>query len=515
MTKKYRRLYATVLLAALLIPAFLVGNDKKVRALFCSLDQKSIAQHLSFYELYPNTPEGLQALNKAWQLLAGVGSPDSHFSSIAFNTSIVDGMVRLVNKQPNEEIPELTENQLQTIEYISQKLSNRKLKGFHAATEEEVLALPSEEIDIARAVILSQMDENVSIQKIRSYEAMIDLMTLQISTKLPQNASPERKIRAINTFIFEEMGFRFPPHSKYANDIDLYTFLPSVLDSRHGVCLGVSILYLSIAQRLDLPLEAITPPGHIYIRYRKGGKEINIETTARGIHIDSEDYLGIETKKLQERNMKEVVGLAHINHASLFLKEEKYKEALKCYHKALPYLTENEQLTELMGYCHLFTGEIEQGEALLRKIVNYQPEYSVTKGTLAEDYFTGNADIESMKAIFLPVDETRESILKKKASLEEVIKKHPKFRDGWQSLGITWLQLHRTKEALESLETYHSLDPYDPTVEYYLSAINNNRYNNQKAWEHLRNAEKIVAAKDHSPKALKYLRRQLAMTDPE
>src|SRR6202044_1243325 len=124
------------------------------------------------------------------------------------------------------------------------------------------------------------------------------------------NATPQQKIDAINSFIFEEMGFRFPPHSRYAKDIDIYTFLPSVLDSRRGVCLGVSILYLCLAQRLGLNLEMITPPGHIYIRYHEGENIINIETTCRGIHMDSEDYLGINTRCLQMRNIKEVIGLA-------------------------------------------------------------------------------------------------------------------------------------------------------------------------------------------------------------
>lgn len=99
--------------------------------------------------------------------------------------------------------------------------------------------------------------------RIQSYEALIDLMALQILARLPKQASAEEKIIAINTFIFDEMGFRFPPHSLYAKDIDLYTFLPSVLDSRRGVCLGVSILYLCLAQRLELPLEMITPPGPV------------------------------------------------------------------------------------------------------------------------------------------------------------------------------------------------------------------------------------------------------------
>jgi hypothetical protein len=36
-----------------------------------------------------------------------------------------------------------------------------------------------------------------------------------------------------------------------------------------------------------------------------------------------------------------------------------------------------------------------------------------------------------------------------------------------------------------------------------------------KAWMHLRIAEEIVASRDHAPKALKYMRRQLATINPE
>ena len=158
---------------------------------------------------------------------------------------------------------------------------------------------------------------------------MIDLMALQIRSTLSPNSKPEEKIDAINRFIFEELGFRFPPHSCYATNVDLYTFLPSVLDSRRGVCLGVSILYICIAQRLSLPLEMITPPGHIYVRYKNGEKEINIETTARGIHLEVlETYLAINTRSLQQRNVKEVIGLSHFNQASVYWITEKMKNPL-------------------------------------------------------------------------------------------------------------------------------------------------------------------------------------------
>jgi len=496
------------------IPAALFGNANRIRTLHASLDPNSIAQQLSFYELYPDTHEGEKALKKAWSLLAGTGSPDGDLSLLALNRSIVNAMVSLVNKQPNQEIPTLSEKQLETVESFAKRLSNRKLKGFYATTESEIVALPSEEIDIARAVLLSQMKDELFLT-LRSYEALLDLMALQILAKLPSSPTPEQLIRGINRFIFEEMGFRFPPHSKYAESIDLYTFLPSVLDSRHGVCLGVTILYLSLAQRLDLPLEVITPPGHIYVRYENNGKVINIETTSRGVHVDTDDYLGIDTRKVPKRELKEVIGMAHINHASLYLKDEDFKAALECYKKASRYLENDKQLKELMGYCCLFIGDIEKGEMLLKAVVDHLPDHCVSQGTLAEDYLSGNADIEAVRALFLSVDESRESILKKKNAFEDAVRRCPNFRDGWFGLGTTWLQLHRGKEALTALTKRHAIDSRDPTVEYYLAVLNAKRMNSQKAWKHLHLAETLTRKRNHYPKALRDLRRQLAMTGPE
>jgi hypothetical protein len=50
-------------------------------------------------------------------------------------------------------------------------------------------------------------------------------MALQIKKRIASNASHEELIEQINRFIFQEMGFRFPPHAIHVKDIDLYTFL--------------------------------------------------------------------------------------------------------------------------------------------------------------------------------------------------------------------------------------------------------------------------------------------------
>lgn len=477
------------------------------------MDPLSIPQHLAFYEIYPQTPEGQEALEHAWKLLSGGKSNSGYLPLSTISTETLNSLINLINKPINDNTPLLTESERSLIDSLASHLPNRKLKGYYAKTEQEVIDLPTEEVDLSHGLFLTQMgDENWNT--IRSYEAMIDLMALQLLTKISLNSQPIEKIQAISTLIFEEMGFRFPPHSIYAKDIDLYTFLPSVLDSRQGVCLGVSILYLSLAQRLNLDLEAVTPPGHIYVRWRDGENVRNIETTARGIHIDSEDYLGIETRDLETHSIKEVIGLAHINQASVYLHEQQYEKALASYLKANPYLVDHAQLKELLGYTYVLTGDPAKGKELLEQVQGYIPPHAVTQSSLVDDYLNGFVDADGIQVLFQRVDENRASIIEKKEALESIVAKYPKFRDGWRALATSWLQLHRSKEALRYLQTCHQLDPTDPSIEYFLSAIYTQRLEYDNAWQHLVESEQLVNNFNHNPKALKELRRYLSFQYP-
>jgi regulator of sirC expression with transglutaminase-like and TPR domain len=387
------------------------------------------------------------------------------------------------------------------------------MKGHQIWTREQLLSLQPHEIDLGRGLLIEQFNENV--EEIRQYEAGLDLIALQILARLSHDAKPEDYIREINRFIFQEMKFRFPPHSLYAKDIDVYTFLPSVMDSREGVCLGVSILYLCLAQRLGLPLEIITPPGHIYVRYRNGVHVVNIETTARGINLPSETYLGIDTRRLNERNMKEVIGMAYFNQASVAWGQNDYPKAVELYEKARLYVGEDPLVNFFLGLNYLFAGKKKEGGALLEPLKKYTYDWAVSPETVTGDYLDGFVDIEGLKAVFQHVDEKRESILEKQKKLQEIVKKYPRFRAGILQLAVSWLQLGRHHEAQQVLEQYHQLDPTTCVVEYYLSILSVQRLDYNKAWHHLRLTEKLLEAREHKCKALRSLRDELRRFSPE
>ena len=491
-----------------------VRKGGSLQSLYTSLDPTSVSQHFAFYELYPDTLLGKQALRHAWDLLHGGQQPE------LLPSIDIQPIIAFVNRLPDANAaPVLPEEQLETIERIAHHLKNRSLPGFGIWDKQKLESLAPNEIDLARGLFLSEMDQDTpeARLKLRSYEAHIDLMALQILARLPDHPTPKEKIRVINDYIFGEMRFRFPPHSLWAKDIDVYTLLPSVLDSRRGVCLGVSILYLCLAQRLDLSLEAITPPGHIYVRFKDSQTNdiINIETTARGIDTPTEAYLGIETRQLQQRDIRQVIGLAFMNLASVSWHHEDFTRTIQLYEKAQKYLPDDYLLNMFLGYNYLFAGRIEEGKTLLQKINGKVPDHMIVADTVSEDYLAGKTEPEGILAIYSEIDEKRSSILEKQKKLEEIVARFPQFRQGLLHLAITHLQLGREKEALPLLERYISMNPSDPTANYYLSAIHFQRLNFNQAWKYLQSAERIVFAKDHHPRALKDLRSELQRSCPE
>lgn len=474
-------------------------------SLYNALDKGSLKEQLAFYQLYPETPEGKTALKRSWSLLGITHSAPLSLPS----PSLLSALVSLSGGAPSKQEPHFSEESLALIEEAGKTLAHKKLKGHLITNKEQILTLAPEEIDLSRAVLLEQFaDDPNPLEKLRHYEASLDLMALQIRAKHP--SSPKETIEALNRYLFEEMQFRFPPQSTYVKEIDLYSLLPSVMDSRKGVCLGLSILTFSLAQRLGLSLELVTPPGHIFPRYRDEQQLINIETTVRGIHVPSDTYLSVDTRSLQQRNAKEAIGLVFQNQAAIFWKNEKFEEAAECYKKAALYLGDDLLIQELLAYQLLFTGKNAEAETILKKIQHQLPDYAVSRQTIAEDYLKGYADAAAIQAIFLHTDETQESIQAKQKKIQASLEKFPKFRAGWFHLSICWLQQQRLAEALSCLKRAWELGERSGTSAYYLAALSAERYNYQEAWKYLHAAEKLTQERGHFPRTLKMMRWELS-----
>lgn len=84
---------------------------------------------------------------------------------------------------------------------------------------------------------------------------------------------------ALSRYLFEEEGFR-------GNRQDYYnpsnSFLNDVLDQRIGIPITLSIIYLAVGRRLELPLAGVSFPGHFLVRYDGSEQSFFVDPFNRG-----------------------------------------------------------------------------------------------------------------------------------------------------------------------------------------------------------------------------------------
>lgn len=165
------------------------------------------------------------------------------------------------------------------VSFGRERLANEDKAGLYARSIERVLRLDAEEVDLATAALIVSEQWSDMVHG-RRYLTMLDEMASEIQEKLKEKwLKPNYKaIPVINKYLFGEL--RFASVSKVEDPNDL--FLHYVLDNKRGYCLSLSILYLSLGERLGMPLYGVVVPGHFFVRYDDGRTRWNIETTNGG-----------------------------------------------------------------------------------------------------------------------------------------------------------------------------------------------------------------------------------------
>lgn len=118
------------------------------------------------------------------------------------------------------------------------------------------------ELPLARAALLFARGEYPELA-VDEYLARLDTMAAVVRARLPTAADWRTTLQALNHHLFQELGFS-------GNMADYYdpgnSYLNEVLDRRRGIPISLSVIYLEVAWRLDVPLEGVGFPGHFLVR---------------------------------------------------------------------------------------------------------------------------------------------------------------------------------------------------------------------------------------------------------
>jgi len=124
------------------------------------------------------------------------------------------------------------------------------------------LELPDEEIDLALGALQIAQDAYPELD-ISAYLRRLDHLADLFRPRLGLTATPRAASLALANYLFFEQDFRGNTGDYFNADNN---FLNVVLDRRSGIPITLSIIFLEVGWRLNLPLSGVGLPGHFLVR---------------------------------------------------------------------------------------------------------------------------------------------------------------------------------------------------------------------------------------------------------
>lgn len=104
--------------------------------------------------------------------------------------------------------------------------------------------------------------------------AEIDRLAAKLKARLPADAPPLRRLRALNQYFFAELGFGGNLNNYYDRR---NSHIHEVLASRRGIPITLALIYIELAGQLGLKAHGVSFPGHFLVKLRMPQGEVVID----------------------------------------------------------------------------------------------------------------------------------------------------------------------------------------------------------------------------------------------
>jgi regulator of sirC expression with transglutaminase-like and TPR domain len=90
-----------------------------------------------------------------------------------------------------------------------------------------------------------------------------DALLVRLNRRLKGVSEPLKKLSTLNQFFYSELGFSGNANNFYAPE---NSYLNEVLRTRKGIPISLAVIWLELAQALDLQAEGVCFPGHFLVK---------------------------------------------------------------------------------------------------------------------------------------------------------------------------------------------------------------------------------------------------------
>jgi regulator of sirC expression with transglutaminase-like and TPR domain len=175
------------------------------------------------------------------------------------------------------------------------------------------------DIDLEEGVFLLAR-QRYSDLEVSSYSEQLNFYASELKEKLSSVTDETEILRRIISFFTEEKAF-------VGNRDDYYSeenhYINRVLDTKIGIPITLSVIYILVGQRINLPMKGIGLPGHFVMRFSFGSSHVYIDpfnsgkilslndcaTIVKNLGFNfTEEYLQpVSNKQILERMLRNII----------------------------------------------------------------------------------------------------------------------------------------------------------------------------------------------------------------
>lgn len=162
-----------------------------------------------------------------------------------------------------------------------------------------------------------------------SYVRKLDAIAEEVLDRMGTRVSGEETVKTLGRYLFTEQGFRGNTKNYYEPD---NSYLNRVVDRRTGIPISLSVFYLLIGKRLNLPVHGIGMPGHFLVKYEAERYRMFVDCFNAGALLTEKDCqrflmqagYGFEAKYLQHSSSRAILGRMLKNLIAVYDKMNEY-----------------------------------------------------------------------------------------------------------------------------------------------------------------------------------------------
>lgn len=286
---------------------------------------------------------------------------------------------------------------------------------------------------------------------VADYEARLSSLAGRLAERIEDLSGDREILGAINSFFFNEQGFDYLDESQPVSGDGL--LLNRVIDERRGHCLGLSVVYLSLAEILDLPVRGMLLPEHMFVRYEGKHESFHSELTRKGALRQPRREGGDEIVRARSLEKEEVLGVFLENLALRYVLHGRLEDGIRMLKTAQEWNPGSVSVYVNLGNAYGRKGEFPRAlsayEAALR-LDDENPEIWWNMAVASMKTGDGEGQVKALRR-FLSLC--------------------PRHREGRQLLAEALIETRRPEQALALLEELQDEDAGDPRVQAALSLL--------------------------------------------